>query len=146
MNNALCNLFISMWTLLALFSLILVYIQPMCYSSNTKITLGIGVFVWLAVTVRILIPAPFSYLVLGSPLTPSSQVPNVFFVVFITHTMLPLSRRLAVVLATLTALCDLVISALLTDVSKLPLVLQVRSPLSLADVGDKMFHAFGSKR
>ena len=69
--------------------------------------------------------SPFSYLVLGTPLTPSSNVPNIFFTVFVTHTMLPLSRKTAVVLATITAVFDLIISGTLTKLHGLPLVLQV---------------------
>jgi hypothetical protein len=90
-----------------------------------RMSTAIGVLVWLCLNARLFVNRPLSHYVFDMPLMPSANVPSVLFLVFITHTMLPLSRSVAVALATTTTVCELVLSALLTDITGLPLALQV---------------------
>jgi len=115
------NLFISFWLLLSIVVSVLVFCQRVFDKSSTVI----GVFVWTCLNVRQFVLRPVSHYVLHTPLTPSAHVPNVLFIVLVTHTMLPLSRTTAVVLATTTSIIDLVLSGTMTDVQGSVLVLQV---------------------
>jgi hypothetical protein len=114
-------LFLSFWTLVG----IIISVPVAFRRIFNRLSTSIGVLVWLCLNARQFIDRPFSYFVLDTPLMPSAHVPNVLFLVFVTHTMLPLSRSLAVALATATTVLELVLSGALTDVTGLPLVLQV---------------------
>ena len=80
-----------------------------CLAYNQRVFarswLILAISTWVLLNLLIFLTIPLQH----GQITPYDRVPMVFFVIFIVHTMLPLPRRLAVLLGATTGVLDLIV-------------------------------------
>ena len=89
-----------------------------------RIYLFLAIIIWTFSNLFLFMHVPF---LSRTHLWPMDNAPAVFTVIFVTHTMLPTSRRLSLVLGVTTGIIDLLVIGLLADIDQKIKVTQLAS-------------------
>ena len=116
------NIFLASSVVWHIVAAVLVFVKKV----YVRIYFWLGVVIWAFSNLFLFMHVPF---LARKDLMPMDNVPAVFTVIFVTHTMLPVSRKVSLSLGVVTGIVDIVVIGVLADIDVKTKMTQLASNL-----------------